>query len=172
VTGVQRKPAFNTVASGTNCSSETTTLALGTTFASFRAMEGNPHGAAHISFSEGWIRSTWTAAKDPLFFLLHSNVDRLWAKWQWVNKAFDKAVSTHYDNSSTRIGHRLTDTMWPWNGVTEAPRPPTAPGGGLALSPCVSAPGATPVVSSMLDFQGRLATTSRLGFDYDDVPYP
>jgi hypothetical protein len=30
----------------------------------------------------GSIRDPTTAAKDPLFFLLHCNVDRLWAKWQ------------------------------------------------------------------------------------------
>jgi hypothetical protein len=27
--------------------------------------------------------------KDPLFFMLHSNVDRLWALWQWINRRTD-----------------------------------------------------------------------------------
>ncbi len=67
---------------------ETQTLALGNQYAAFRSLEGNPHGSAHTSFG-GSISSIPTAAKDPLFFLLHCNVDRLWAKWQWLNRRFD-----------------------------------------------------------------------------------
>ena len=63
------------------------------------------------------------------------------------------------------------DSMWPWNGVTGNPRPPTAPGGALAASPCVSAPGPQPVVRSQLDFQGVVSAASRMGFDYDDVAF-
>ncbi len=51
-------------------------------------VEGDPHGAAHVSFS-GFIQSPGTAAGDPLFFLLHCNVDRIWAKWQWHQERFD-----------------------------------------------------------------------------------
>ena len=40
-----------------------------------------------------------TAAKDPLFFLLHCNVDRLWAKWQRQNGRFNPAVAASYDSS-------------------------------------------------------------------------
>ena len=61
--------------------------------------------------------------------------------------------------------------MWPWNGVTSAPRPPTAPGGALAASPTTAAPGPRPRVQDTLDYQGRLNPLARLGFDYDDVPF-
>ena len=61
--------------------------------------------------------------------------------------------------------------MWPWNGVTAPPRPPTAPGGGLRASPVSAAPGPSPRVADMLDFQGSISTQSRLGYDYDDVPF-
>jgi tyrosinase len=57
---------------------ETATLGLGTAFADFTTMEGNPHGTAHVSSFSGAITSIPTAARDPLFFLLHCNVDRLW----------------------------------------------------------------------------------------------
>jgi tyrosinase len=60
--------------------------------------------------------------------------------------------------------------MWPWNGDTNPPRPSTAPGGGLASSPVTSAPGASPTVRSMLDFQGAAGSVP-LGFAYDDVPF-
>ena len=63
--------------------------------------------------------------------------------------------------------------MWPWNGVTSATdlsRPPTAPGGGMAASTVTSAPGPTPTVRSMLDYEG-VGGGAPLGFDYDDVPF-
>jgi tyrosinase len=47
--------------------------------------------------------------------------------------------------------------------------PSTAPGGTLAVSPCVSAPGPQPRVRDMLDFQGNVSPLSQLGFAYDDV---
>src|SRR4029453_5760123 len=114
-------------------------------------------------------------ARDPLFFLLHANVDRLWAKWQRRFGRFNATQAASFDSNTAgggnRIGHNLPDTMWPWNGVTGAPRPPTAPGGTLATSPCVSAPGPQPRVRDGLDYQGVVAATSRMGFDYDDVPF-
>ena len=151
--------------------SEASTLGLGTTYPVFRGMEGNPHGTAHTRWG-GSISSIPTAAKDPLFFLLHCNVDRLWAKWQRQNNRFNPAQAASYDsNPGNPIGHKLPDTMWPWNGVTGAPRPPTAPGGAMASSACVSAPGAQPRVQSSLDYQGSVSANSRLGFDYDDVQF-
>jgi hypothetical protein len=67
--------------------------------------------------------------------------------------------------------------MWPWNGVIgtgldpRRDRPTTAPGGGLASSAIVPAPAATPNVGEMIDWQGKLVPASRMGFDYDDVPF-
>jgi tyrosinase len=133
-------------------------------------MEGNPHGLAHTSFG-GSIQDPATAAKDPLFFLLHCNVDRLWAKWQKRFNRFDPSVAASFDSGANPVGHNLPDTMWPWNGVTTPPRPPTAPGGALAPSPCVSAPGPRPKVQDCLDYQGTLNATAQLGFDYDDTPF-
>ena len=173
VQGINRRPFFNTAAAPPGLLNETQTLALGgasNLYASFRSMEGNPHGQAHVSFG-GSISQIPTAAKDPLFFLLHCNVDRLWAKWQRLNGRFDPALAASYDTPGRPIGHNLPDTMWPWNGVTGAPRPPTAPGGTLASSPCVSAPGPSPRVRSSLDYQGSVNALSNEGFDYDDVRF-
>jgi len=146
-------------------------------FEAFRQMEGSPHGPAHTSFG-GSIWDIPTAAKDPLFFMLHANVDRLWAKWQWLQRRFDvKSTKTFSaqgkagDPGARRVGHNLDDTMWPWNQVTTAPRPPVAPGGTLAPSPLTSAPGLSPTVGALIDYQGILTPPSRLGFDYDDVPF-
>jgi tyrosinase len=166
--GIARTPLFNTNVAPRRPDSENRTLGLGTTFAAFRTMEGNPHGAAHVSFS-GFIRFPGTAPRDPLFFLLHCNVDRLWAKWQWRNHRHDSTVPQSFSQGS-RVGHRLDDTMWPWNGVVTPPRPNFAPGGALAPSPNTALPGAIPTVRAMLDYQGKVGGIG-LGFDYDDVPF-
>jgi tyrosinase len=171
VQGINRRPFFNTVGAPAGLRTEAQTLALGAQYAAFRTMEGNPHGSAHTSFG-GSISSIPTAAKDPLFFLLHCNVDRLWAKWQRQRGRFNPALAASYDNSGGNpIGHNLPDTMWPWNGVTGAPRPPTAPGGAMAASACVSAPGPTPRVRDCLDYHGVVNAASHMGFDYDDVQF-
>ncbi len=174
--GINRSPHFPTTQAPPGLFNENQTLALGganSLYKLFRGMEGNPHGLAHVSFG-GVINDPATAPKDPLFFLLHCNVDRLWAKWQRQNSRFDPAVAAAYDSNppaGNAIGHNLPDTMWPWNGITGAPRPPTAPGGVLASSPCVSAPGGQPRVRDCLDYQGSLNALSCMGFDYDDVRF-
>jgi tyrosinase len=171
VQGVNRRPFFNTSSAPPGVLNQAQTLALGNQYRAFRNLEGNPHGSAHVSFG-GSISSIPTAARDPLFFFLHCNVDRLWARWQRQFDRFNQSVAASYDsNPSNPIGHNLPDTMWPWNGITGGNRPPTAPGGAMAASPCVGAPGAQPRVQDCLDFQGSVAASGRLGFDYDDVPF-
>jgi tyrosinase len=170
--GISRTPDFPTSQAPPNPMNEASTLALGNQFRAFRGMEGDPHGLAHTSFG-GFIQSPRTAAKDPLFFLLHCNVDRLWAKWQRQNGRFDPGVASSFDERSTSLpGHKLNDTMWPWNGITsttDPTRPPTAPGGALATSSCVDAPGVQPRVQDVLDYQGVISAASNMGFGYDDV---
>jgi tyrosinase len=174
VQGIDRGPRNNwnpATQPGPTVITEAQTLALGTQYPGFSVMEGNPHGTAHTRW-DGFIRQIGTAAKDPLFFLLHCNVDRIWAKWQRQNGRFNPAQAASFDsNPGNPIGHNLVDTMWPWNGITGPPRPPTAPGGAMASSPCVSAPGPQPRVRDCLDYQGSVTAVSRVGFDYDDVRF-
>lgn len=168
--GVLRTPGFNPITSRPALRTEAQTLALGAAFAAFRTMEGNPHGLAHSAFG-GFVSSKHTAARDPLFFLLHCNVDRLWAKWQKVNGRFNTATPASFDlvNPGNKAGHNLPDTMWPWNGIINGGRPAFAPGGALAISPSVTAPGPQPRVRDCFDYQGSINPVSNLGFSYDDV---
>jgi len=171
IPGINRPPAFNTATQPANVISENATLNRGSSYPAFRGLENNPHGFAHTSFG-GSIHDIPTAAMDPLFFMLHCNVDRLWAKWQHRFARFNPATAASYDSASAvDAGHHLPDTMWPWNGIVGGTRPPTAPGGPMAVSPNVSAPGAIPKVSDMFDLQGRISAIGRLGYDYDDVPF-
>jgi tyrosinase len=174
--GITRVARFRPDQAPTGLLDELQTLALGgpaatASYGSFDAMEVNPHGFAHTRFSSGFIRRVHTAPRDPLFFLLHANVDRLWAKWQWLARRTSPAEPRAFAPAvPDRVGHRLPDTMWPWNGVTGAPRPATAPGGRFASSPVTSAPGDRPTVGSMIDHQA-VGGGSPLAFAYDDVPF-
>jgi tyrosinase len=139
-------------------------------------LESDPHDNAHTSFT-GDISRLRTAAQDPLFYLLHANVDRLWAVFQWLHQRADPSQDASYPSGSSvldgtdRVGHRLADTMWPWNGITGGLRPPDAPGGDFPASSLVAAPGLQPTVGSTIDYQGLGDPTTRLGYDYDDVPF-
>ena len=167
-TGAPVSPTFPT---GFPLIDEAATLALGTTFAIFRRMEGTPHGAAHSSFSDGPITSPPTATEDPIFFLLHCNIDRLWAKWQFNNALWgSSSVAAYSPGTSVKPGDAIADTMWPWNGVTGGTRPPTAPGGPLAQLNFSSKPDPSPILGDLIDYIGKTEGNSN-HFDYDDVPF-
>lgn len=192
--GIPRIPFFNQRTQSPMVLSDQQTLDLGDPgdlFANFSrqpsninpqlmGIEFNPHGDAHNHFA-GDISGISTAARDPLFFLLHCNVDRLWAKWQTVNRRFDVTNPASYpflgsagSPGAIRAGHNLGDDMWPWNGITGTggnQRPPTAPGGPFPGSAVTAAPGPTPTVRSMIDYQGVFDPADYLGFGYDDVEY-
>ncbi len=176
-----RTPEFDTLTDKANVESETTTLKRGPGFENFRALEDNPHGSAHVSFSPASpITNVTIATRDPLFFMLHSNVDRLWATWQAAgegNNRIDPGSQTAYffqgDASlpgSQQIGDNTGDTLWPWDNDTSNPRPRTAPGGPMIGSSFTDFPGQTPKVSDAIDYQGR-TTGQNLFFDYDTIPF-
>jgi tyrosinase len=176
---------------GTSVNSETATLSLGSNYANF-TIEVSTHNGAHNNSGNAvsWLAgSPANAPQDPLFYLLHSNVDRLWGKWQWVNNRFDPMqVATynlqggHSNNPSVppqlangvnrTFGQYAEDTMWPWDNITGTSqgtantliRPAVAP---LTPFPIVIGgfwPMSKPTVKSTIDF--RL-----LNISYDDF-YP
>lgn len=97
-----------------------------TVYDSFRlALELSPHhNRAHrylggnfpASSDNGNISTLATAAQDPFFFLLHTNVDRIWAQWQRVTGQLARYVpATAYDASSG-TGTSIAANMYPWDG--------------------------------------------------------
>lgn len=186
--GIRRRTPYgdtgtpgSVLGTGTGVVTETATLGLGTTFQNFKAMEQNTHNGAHNNSGNtvSWIGgSPAIAPQDPLFYFLHSNVDRLWAKWQWVNNRFDASQANTYDRQGSfaapavagqRLGQYVDDSMWPWDNVTGgvglAQRPSVAP---LTPFPIVVGglmPGSQPNVKTTIDYR-------IINFAYDDVfPY-
>lgn len=65
----------------------------------------------------GTMDSIPSSPYDPIFWLIHSNVDRLWAEWQ------DKGHTgeNFYPSKDAPFGHNLHDPMWPWDGGLSTP---------------------------------------------------
>jgi len=170
VVGIRRRTTYGD-AGLCLTATEMATMALGINFAQFRTMESVTHTLPHTnssgSASAGWIAVSQTlASQDPLFYFLHCNVDRLWAKWQWANDRFDTTQVSTYDLlgkftapavPGQRLGRYLDDTMWPWDNVTGgaglAERPITAPLTPFPITLGFYFPGATPTINNTVDFK-------------------
>jgi tyrosinase len=189
-------PDLQSVGAGEPIRSQNDTL-LPTDYAgatAFSALEGNPHGYAHVwaGLNDGWIRQVPIAPRDPLFFLLHCNVDRLWALWQQQHDRFgtDGANAADYapvgvypgPGATSRISHYLGETMWPWNGKVganqafpndpNASRPAAAPGGPFPVFTVFPlGPPAMPQPAHLIDYLGRKVPAAGIGVSFDDVPY-
>lgn len=71
----------------------------------------NLHNRVHV-----WVGGSMlpgTSPNDPVFFLHHCNVDRLW--WQWQNQHPDAG---YVPTSGGPPGHNLSDQMSPWDAAT------------------------------------------------------
>ena len=142
------------------------------------------HNAAHGAMS-GWI-GTRASPRDPMFFLLHANVDRAWAEWQLTFDRFDHTQTPSYSlqgvfpgGGSFRKGSYSLDTMWPWSRETGDATPdpqddwpelftplimqlPTG-GNDVATDPITPA--------SVIDYLNVLGTGAPIGACYDDIPF-
>ncbi|MBN3923022.1 tyrosinase family protein [Nostoc sp. NMS4] len=65
----------------------------------------------------GTMSSVPSSPLDPVFWLHHANVDRLWAEWQNNNHQ----GSAFYPSTDQPFGHNLNDPMWPWDGNLSTP---------------------------------------------------
>ncbi len=80
-------------------------------------------GGATFDFSVGrpvplgTLADLATSINDPVFWLIHSNVDRLWAEWQ----QHGHAGSNHYPAEGGHYGENLNDRLWPWDGGESTP---------------------------------------------------
>ncbi len=143
------------------------------------------HNWAHVSVS-GWLGSG-RSPRDPLFFLLHANVDRAWAEWQARLGRFDSTEVATYSAQGTYPGSGgpLTlrkssygeDVMWPWSQEDGSSTPSDLqddwPSEGFAFRPSPSgyAPVGGPTPASMIDYLGTLAAANSIGVCYDHIDY-
>ncbi|MBL8165141.1 MAG: tyrosinase family protein [Anaerolineae bacterium] len=67
------------------------------------------HNNVHVWV--GGSMSPLTSPNDPVFFLHHCNVDRIWAQWQLCS-----STPQYLPVTGGPTGHNRDDQMWPWNG--------------------------------------------------------
>lgn len=189
-TAISRNPDFDAGQAPSGLRDESTTLSLGdppsgssgpSTFADFRDMENDPHDEAHVEGGgSGWLTSTSTAVLDPIFFMVHSNVDRLWAKWQFMDDHYDPTSSNSYapqgsySGSAPALGNRSEDSMWPWDEDTGGDRfllnPPSGSDFPQTIGRTLSPP-LEPSPADVVPYDANDVQPSGLGFGYDDVPF-
>jgi tyrosinase len=80
-------------------------------------LEDTPHGGVHVYVGNdydpqgnllkaGWMGSLYQAARDPIFWLHHANIDRLWEVWL-------RADATHHDPPSADKAWLKTSFTFP-----------------------------------------------------------
>lgn len=122
-------------------------------------VERSSHNSAHgWPCGGGQLTAPNRSAADPLFYLLHSQIDREWAAWQEAHNRHGVDMGgtltfpapEHYDNANNwnspgnvadanfnQKGAFLNDGLWPWDGTTNGgtgtpqSRPPNVGGGPL-----------------------------------------
>ncbi|MEQ9483536.1 tyrosinase family protein [Coleofasciculus sp. F4-SAH-05] len=104
----------------------------------------------------GTMANILSSPNDPVFWLLHSNVDRLWAEWQENGHA----GIDFYPATGQLFGKNLNDPMWPWDGGLSIPGN-LGPGDLLSLLPRY-APDDIVTPANVLDFRN-------LGYTYDTI---
>jgi tyrosinase len=148
-------------------------------------MESTYHNGAHARI-DGWLGSG-SSPRDPLFFLLHANVDRAWAEWQEKNSRFDKTSIDSYSLQGAYPGggdpnrwiksSYLNDGMWPWsldNGTTTpVDNGDDWPSKGFAFptSPVGFNPNGPPTPADMIDYMNELGESTQLGMCYDHLGF-
>jgi hypothetical protein len=85
-------------------------------------LETQPHDAVHVRLG-GWMGDTDTAAQDPIFWLHHANIDRLWKRWlaqgggrsdPLLDQVWMTTNFTFYDENKNKVtlnGSQVIDTL-------------------------------------------------------------
>jgi tyrosinase len=122
------------------------TPAGGQFFAQTGQLEQTPHNDVHVVVggNDGWMTDPDQAAEDPIFWLHHANIDRLWAVWfgagghhnptdhRWTNQKF-----FFFDADGTEVSkhcHEVVDTVADLDYTYDPDPAPAQPAPSLAAA--------------------------------------
>src|ERR1041385_7135140 len=87
----------------------------------WRAFEIISHNFSHGYIGGNSMCCPAFSAQDPFFFMLHGNVDRLWAQWQRNPADLPRLDPTQTYGASLGSDTNLSLTMAPWDGSPGLP---------------------------------------------------
>ena len=107
-------------ADGTPAIASDASILANSNFASFGSALKSAHDTVAHSYIGGTISNPHYSFHDPFVFLLHSNLDRIWAKWQTDPAHPDRLTpATAYAGLSPgQITALVTEHVEPWAGGT------------------------------------------------------
>ena len=119
------------------------------------------HGGMHNGV-HGWVGGDMgymTSPNDPIFFMHHAQIDRLWAIWQRKHPG-----SANYNDAGVHVGqgHGTNDNMWPWDAAASAPG-----SSGSTPNPSTAAALLPNEAATDLVTCGDVLDTKALGYIYD-----
>jgi tyrosinase len=104
-------------------------------------LEQTPHNDVHVVIG-GWMGNPDTAAQDPIFWLHHANIDRIWSEWSvggadpsdgaWKDQRFEffDADGQQVSKSCGEVVDTVHDLGYTYDVTPEIPpQPPAAPEG-------------------------------------------
>ena len=147
------------------------TFMMAATYAAFQSLMQGPAANAH-SEAHSWLGlgNAHTSFRDPLVFLLHSNVDRLWATWQTQSGHTDRLDPAHaYD----RLGSdpEILEPMQPWEGTGPWPtRPWYTPENEFVVKTPTHASVVRPPCYDTLPTYPTVVTRETMTIIFNDVP--
>lgn len=107
-------------------------------------IEQTPHNVVHsLVGGTGWMGNPDQAAQDPIFWLHHANIDRIWALWngeekvdpseaRWANQAFE-----FFDADGNRVAKTCAEVMDTIEDLDYTYDPPPA---SIPVEPAMPAP--------------------------------
>jgi hypothetical protein len=87
------------------------------------ALEDCSHNFSHGFIGGNSMSFPAFSAQDPFFFMLHGDVDRLWAQWQRNVSDLERLDPAQTYGASLGSDANLSRTMGPWDG---SPGPPSS----------------------------------------------
>ena len=145
-------------------------------YAAPSAVGGQSARRAHTSFS-GYISRSAPPPATRCSSCSTANVDRLWAKWQWLNRRFDGQADELFFRAPATPGADPDRPQRPRHDVAVERRDRRPRGRDTAPRHAVPdlaggrRAGGHADRRAMVDYQGVIEPANQLGFDYDDVPF-
>ena len=130
------------------------------------AVQGD-HNGVH-PYVGGTIGPAHTAFEDPFVFLLHSNVDRLFAQWQMNNNSFGNEWRLNPDDvyGNKTSDPEILESLEPWAGG-KGTRPWTVGDGQIVVKnskhPSVVKPTCYDTIQALIEYQS-------LNVDFGNIP--